>query len=349
MRWTVPGVALIFLVAAGIQAGCGHVNDQSPGGGPSPSGVSSSRASTRSSGGSARISGTGVQAGRTCGSAPRSCGFPGASNSGVRAGTTLRTVPGQVTSGAGWTWDASDQTVEVTGRGATVTGLAINGTLDIMASDVTVNAVRVTSGGYFGISLRHTVGVTIENSTITGQNTGSGRVASAICDLYSDSTGLVVRGNNIAYFKTGIQITAGQITGNYIHDPGYVAGDHTNGVLALGGTGPLTISDNTILNSRDQTDAINLDAASGGQPVANRTIEGNLLAGGSYTIYGGGTYGNTTSKIIITGNIFSKMYFAASGLYGVLAYFTASGPGNVWSGNTWDTSGQVVPLPAGAR
>jgi hypothetical protein len=101
MCWTVLGVGLIFLVTAGIQHGGGHVNDQSRAGGPSPSGVSSSRASARLSGGSARISGMAVQADRTYGSAPSSCGF-------VLAYFTASSI-GDVWSGN--TWDTSGQVV----------------------------------------------------------------------------------------------------------------------------------------------------------------------------------------------------------------------------------------------
>ena len=37
-------------------------------------------------------------------------------------------------------------------------------------------------------------------------------------------------------FKTAIQISTGLAHGNYIHNPGYIAGDHTNGFFANGGT-----------------------------------------------------------------------------------------------------------------
>jgi hypothetical protein len=58
-------------------------------------------------------------------------------------------------------------------------------------------ATRVT-GGTFGIGLTHTTGVTIENSTISGQNATTGRVDSAIKDVYGDSTGMVIKDNDIS-------------------------------------------------------------------------------------------------------------------------------------------------------
>ena len=48
----------------------------------------------------------------------------------------------------------------------------------------------------------------------------------------------------------------------------------------------MTIRHNTIFNSHDQTDAISLFQDFGNQ--ANRTIDDNLVAGGGYSVYGGG-------------------------------------------------------------
>ena len=175
----------------------------------------------------------------------------------------------------------------VTGTGTVLSGLYIPYTLEIAASNVTVKDVQVVTGGSFAIDLRHTTGATIENSTISGQNATTGRVDSAIDDVYGDSTGMVIKDNNISAFRTAMQISTGLVHGNYIHNPGYIAGDHTNGIVTNGGTDPLTIEDNTIFNSLGQTDAISLDPATSGVPVANKTIENNFLAGGGYSIYGG--------------------------------------------------------------
>jgi hypothetical protein len=292
--------------------------------------------------------GQAVAATRTnCSPKPSACGFPDATNSGVPAGTRLTEVPVQATSGPGWAWNASTHTVNVTTNGVTITGLHISGILNIQANNVTVNKVQVSSSGdFFGISLRHTKDVTIENSTIGGTSRTMGRVGSAIHDVYDDSTGMLIKDNNIFSFKTAIQVTTGTITGNYIHDTGFVEGDHTNGILDIGTTQPLTIRDNTILDDQNQTDAVSLGATTGpGMPVAKKVVENNLLGGGSYTIYGGATHGNATSDIVIKNNVFSQLYFPKSGMWGPVAYFDTAGTGNVWTGNTWDTTGAVVPAP----
>ncbi len=270
-------------------------------------------------------------------------GFPDAS-AGVPAGTTLKTVPGQVSSGPGWAWNKADGYLEVSGNGADLTGLSVNGNIDISASNVTLNDVRLTAGGAgsFGVTLRHTSDVTIENSTITGVNTTSKRLMVGIKDIFGDATGTVVDNDNIAKTSTGVQIYQGTIENNYIHNMGMIPTDHLNGLTTNGDNDPLLIQHNTILNSFGQTDAIGLfqDFST----VSNVTINDNFLAGGGYTIYGGmGSYGKS-SGIVITNNIISTMYYPHGGYYGPVAYFDPTGTGNTWTGNTY-SNGTTIPEP----
>ena len=263
--------------------------------------------------------------------------FPDAATTGVPVGTILRTVPGQVSSGPGWEFDASTGSVEVTGDNAVLSDLYIPYNLDIKdVSNVTIDDDQVVTGGNFGVSLRHTANVTVENSTVSGQNSTTGRVDYAITDIYSDSTGIVIKNDNISDWRIGVYVTSGQVTSNYIHDPGFIAGDHTDGIFDNGGSRQLTISGNTILNSLGETDAIFLYVASG-LTTSNKTITDNLLAGGSYPLYGGGT-----SNIRVENNRFSQQYYPKSGQYGPVAYYDPHGKGNVWSGNVWDSTGQAV-------
>jgi hypothetical protein len=275
-----------------------------------------------------------------CITVPHACGFPDATDTGVPSGTALRSVPGQVSSGPGWYFDAKRGYVAVTATGTVLRGLELHCDLVIEASDVTVQDVQIVAGGYFGISLRHTTGVTIEYSTISGQNLTSGRINLAIDDVYGDSTGTVIKNDNISRFRTGVQISTGLIADNYIHDPGYIRGDHTNGIYVAGTTKPLVIYGNTIFNNLSQTDDINLDASDPGQDVANKIVVDNMLVGGGYSIYGGSAKNGRTSNIIIENNEFGELYYPRGGKYGPVAYFNSTGQGNVWSGNAWSRTSQ---------
>lgn len=84
------------------------------------------------------------------------------------------------------------------------------------------------------------------------------------------------------------------------------------------------------------------DSQDQGTVISNRIITDNLLAGGTYPIYGGFAFGNSTSHIVISDNHFSRIFFSTSGQYGTDADYNDSDPGNVWSGNVWDDTGQSV-------
>ena len=237
-------------------------------------------------------------------------GFPASTSTGVPAGTPMKSIPGQVSSGPGWAWNTSGGYLEVSGNGADLTGLKVNGNIDVSADNVTINHVKINAGGdgSMGISLRHTSGATIENSNINGLNTGACRLMVGIKDIYGDATGTVVENNNISKTATDVQIYAGTIENNYMHQHGMVTGDHVNGVTTNGDDQPLLIQHNTILNNYIQTDAIGLfqDFSN----VSNVTINNNFLAGG----------------------------------YGPATAYNPAGTGNVWSGNTY-TTGQAIPAP----
>jgi hypothetical protein len=266
-------------------------------------------------------------------------GFPDASDTGVPAGTRLRTVPGQVSSGPGWAYDRRGW-VTVFGRGAVLSDLKISSGVSVTGSEITIRNVEITVGGAdaIAIGLRHAHDVTIEDSTIRGRNTGGGRMMTGVKDVYGDATGVRVLSDDISRFETGVQIETGLISGNYLHDPGFRPGDHTNGVTSNGGvTARLTISHNTILIDRGQTDAVGLFEDHGVQ--RNRRITDNLLAGGSYAIYAGQRRGGPpTSGIVITGNRISTIYYAHGGNYGCAAHFNSRGRRNVWADNTLNTT-----------
>jgi hypothetical protein len=274
------------------------------------------------------------------------CGtYPDATNTGIPAGMKLLAVPGQVSKGPGWYYDPRGW-VEVDGDGAVLEGLSIPYNVDVTGSDVTIkdDAIRVT-GNSFGVSLRHTHNVTIEDSDIFGGNTGSGRLMVGIKDIFGDCVGTQVLGNNIWYTGTGIQIYGGLIENNYIHDMGYISGDHVNGITSNGSTTPLTIKHNTVLVNHSQTDAIGLFEDFGVE--ANVLITDNLLAGGGYTIYGGQNPGGPASyNIRITNNLISRAYYAQGGFFGPATAFNPGGSGNVWSGNVFFGGAQAISAPS---
>jgi hypothetical protein len=286
------------------------------------------------------------------------CGFPDTTDTGVPAGTALTQVPGQESSGPGWSF-SNENGLVVTGSGTVINGLDIDGGIEIEASNVTIeNSVITETGDWWGIGLYHSDNVTIQHCDISSPYaTGPNRLQEGIKDVYGDTTGSRILDNNIWHASTAIQVANGLMQGNYIHDFGFsdTGGDddHLNGISVGGGDlSTLLIKDNTIINNYNQTDAIALFQDFGTEE--NKTITGNLVAGGSYTIYGGGPneactafngtsgcYG-PSSNIVITNNVFATLYFSAGGTFGPVSAFNPSGSGNVWSGNVWAGTNQAV-------
>jgi hypothetical protein len=276
-----------------------------------------------------------------CAASPHVCGYPDVTNTGVPASAHLLSVPDKVSSGRGWKYDSRGW-VEVYGNGAILSNLYIPYNLDVSASNVTIDNVEiVVTGNSFGISLRHARNVTIENSEIySPYNSGPNRLQVGIKDIYADSSDTKVIGNNIWNTATGIALSEGLITDNYIHDLAYNSGDHVNGIASKAGDpAGLSIVHNTVFNPRGQTDAIQLSQDFG--PQLNCLITNNLLAGGAYSLYGGASGLAIPVNIVITNNRFAGLYYPHGGYYGPTAY-VASGSGDIWSGNFWDDTLQPI-------
>jgi hypothetical protein len=276
-----------------------------------------------------------------CAAAPTGCGYPGAATTGIQAGQKLIAVPGQETSGPGWTYSAEYQAVEVTSPGAVLSDLSVTGNLNIKAADVTVDNVAVTnSGNGWGIGLMHSANATIEHSSVSSP-AGADRLQVAVKDIYGDATGTNIQTTNIWNTDTAIQLSAGTVANNYIHNLEADAGDHVNGIVSDAGVAAgLTVTHNTVFNPISQTDCIALFEDFG--PQMNATVTNNLLSGGGYEVYGGANSGGATpTHITITGNRFATTYYPAGGSYGPAAAVSTTGT-DTWSGNTWDATGATV-------
>jgi hypothetical protein len=265
----------------------------------------------------------------------------------------LVSVPGQATSGNGWHWDPRGW-LKVDTPGAVVEGVDVSSTIDVSAPDVTIknskitNATGQTAAEHSSVGIKVDNGannVTVEDTEIFGQDGGINRMEVGIQAQWA-VTGLRVAGVDIHHMTTGVQTDQGVVQDSYIHDFGFFdwgapdGPDHLNGVTSNSSNGPLLVRHNTILNSFQQTDAISLFEDFG--PQANATIDGNLLAGGGWTIYGGDGDRAPTSNVVITNNRISRLYFPTGGYWGWIAKFTRTNSGNVLAGNVWDDSG----LPA---
>lgn len=277
-----------------------------------------------------------------CAARPSLCGYPDETNTGVKSGVALKRVPDEVSEGQGWHWDARGW-VSIDQPNTEFSNYEVNATIDVVASNVKISNVKVTVGGEtFGIALRRVSNTIIENCEI-GPPDSDIRLMVGVKDIYGDSKNTRIARCNIHHVSTAIQMDEGYAYKNYIHSLSMIEGDHLNGIMSNGGTSFFEIKGNTIFNSHTQTDTVALFQDFGTQ--GNRNIEGNLLAGGGYVIYGGYKEGSETFDIKIVGNRISRMYFPNGGFYGPATAFAPGGPGNIWLDNVWDETNQQVPVP----
>ena len=281
-----------------------------------------------------------AQATTYCATTPATCGFPQGSTTGyIIPLNQLTQVPQQATSGNGWSY--SNGTITVTGTNAVLDKISTAAGIDVRASGVTINQSRVYGAltGSPGIGLEPAANnTTIENTLIAGTNPTNGTMLVGVKDVQGTPvTGTVINKCNIYNTSSGIQIYQGTIENSYIHDLGNTGTEHLEDYNSTGNSGyPVTIFHNTLLNRQSQTAAVYEGADF--SPSQNITVNDNLLAGGGYTVYGGGIGVGSQAdpmNIVFTNNIFSQIYFANYGSYGPDAYYD-SGNGDVWSGNTSD-------------
>jgi hypothetical protein len=350
----VAAVVAGLLLMPGSNRGASTASSDVPGQAtPATSPPSSALASAPSGSGSGRKAGKHgakpeVLRSVNCGPDPHLCGFPDATNTGVPAGVTLRSVPGEVSRGPGWTSNAQGD-VEVSGNGAVFAGYSVHGYVDVTGSNAIIKDNAISNSGNDingdGVNLTGNPGnVTIEDNTISSPygSHGENGVFAGIKDVTGEAMGTRVLGNNIADASTGVQLYIGLIENNYIHDEALASADsHLNGTTSNGSTVPLTIQHNTVFNPNGQTDAVSLFEDFGVE--ANVVINNNLLAGGGYVVYGGQNPGGPQAhNIQITNNRFSTIYYPQSGYYGYITAFDPQAPGNVWSGNVWDKNNKPL-------
>lgn len=227
-----------------------------------------------------------------------SSGYPSASSTGSRG--TLTTISGDVL---------------LNTDGQIFENARIRGRLTVDANSVTIRNVEVINNDYW-VVLNYGLNMTIEDSTLIGGNNTQASVGDANSGYFTG------RRLNISGAADGLKMGAGsKIYSSYIHDLATFDGAHNDSIEVNGPD--VTISGNTILNQNSQTSAVfNMGS--------NVVIDGNFLAGGGYTIYGGS--GDGATNVRVTNNVLSTIFFAGSGFYGPSAYWPS---GSTWTNNKW--------------
>ncbi len=245
---------------------------------------------------------------------------------------SLKPLSSLPSSGGPVSYNAKTNVVYITQAGATISGYNFgNATVFVCASNVTIeNCSFTATTGYDAIQVNSGTNTTITNCTFDSQG-----IPSKVCAWITSKTPITVTNNRfIDTPADGVDVTGGGvISGNYFSGVGYsINGLHPDAIWITNSTTPMTISNNFIdwtnhpnsINSANNCIRITSELGN----VANVTVTGNYLIGGSTTIDAGNAGSGTFSNIAIANNYLG---FAA---YGVAFY---AGP---MSGVT--TSGNVI-------
>ena len=188
----------------------------------------------------------------------------------------------------------SSGSVSVSTNGAVVENLDIKGSINIDADNVTVRNVRVTNNGAKNlISITPgRSGILIEDVELDGRRVAThgivhGGYTARRVNVYGVGDGLRAGSNTV-------------IEDSWVHDLGhdgaYDSSPHLDAVQSVGGSN-ITIRNNRLEGPwQAQTSAIIFKADFA--PIRNAVIEGNLLSGGTYSLYV-----LSTSKYAVGGDV----------------------------------------------
>ena len=193
---------------------------------------------------------------------PPTDGHPTAATTGVRAGVALQRTG----------------TVYADEPGQVVDGLDVSGSVIVTADDVTIRNTRVTTNGArYGIEIRgETTGTVIEDVDVVGTDTN--------CSVGIVHSRYTARRVDVSGCGDGIRVGPDTLVeDSYIHDQRKWEGTHNDAIQTMGGSN-ITIRRNTVAGPwKESTSALIMMADLA--PIDRLTIEGNLLSGGTYTVY----------------------------------------------------------------
>lgn len=323
--------------------------------------------------------------GSGCFQSPGACGFPDPAfgNVGVPAGTTL-TPSGSITvKTAGTVIDAMDVTGQITIQASNVTVentrvSVVDGSGFLQgngpaSSDVVIGlgagGAAVTGTRLVDDTLTNAPGTTVQHAVYDGVPGGASPTGTVADGIYvrSQSNGSTAKttcnqtGNgNVATNTGGVDSLwwgPGTIKNSYDVAGLFIACDHIENVYQFAGD-PLDIEHSVLLNPVPQTANVFSDGKGG---AADLTINGSLLAGGGFDIYGDANLTPAKGSATITGNRFARCtttlvagsggthlcqagadshgFYPKGGSFGPDADMP---PAVTWSGNVWDDNGAAL-------
>lgn len=236
---------------------------------------------------------------------------PGPDNTGVPDGVTL----------------TPSESITVRDAGAVVENLDITGSVTVLADNVTIRNVRITSGDYYPIRYfdNDNRGLVVEDSEIIGL---SGDVTSGIAFAHYTARRVNVHGS-----ADGLKADEDvRIEDSWIHDLSNGEGEHNDDVQSTGGKG-VTIVHSVLEGASNAA----VQTGDEGAATEDLTLRCNWLSGGGYTLNIRGSGDTVPRNTQILDNRFGR-----DSAYGP---WTLDDPNPTVTGNVWDDDGTPIPYP----
>lgn len=244
---------------------------------------------------------------------------PGASTTGVPAGTTL-TASGSIT---------------IDKAGTVIDGRDVRGCITVAARNVVIRRTRVRCDSWYPVRIHDNASLLIEDSEIAGE--GPDATSSIAFENYTARRVNMHGASDGA--KVGVNVV---LEDNWIHDLWLAPGDHGDGIQTTGSDNVVIrnnyvdIADRGSSHGEDPNSVI--QAGIENNPNSRWLIEGNWFIGGNWTVHWDSGRG--------TGNIMRNNRFGRGTdvkgrrypLYGPIAWL---GQGT-FSGNVWDDTGDPI-------
>lgn len=224
-------------------------------------------------------------------------GFPGPGNTGVKAGTSLK----------------SSGSLTIKTDGAVIEGLNINGCVVVSAKDVVIRNTRISCGATYGIRTLNAKNLLVEDAEIDGK----GKIPVAVC--CGDYT---LRRVEVTNSVDGPRLgTNTVVEDSWIHHLKRLPGTH-NDTLQTTGASNIVVRGNRLepyySENNDPMNACLMIGSTTAPIVSNLLFEGNYCNGGNYSI--GVRTDLNASGIRLRDNVFGRDH-----RYGVVARPSQSG------------------------
>jgi hypothetical protein len=225
--------------------------------------------------------------------------------------------------------------------GTVIDSCSITGQIWVQAPNVTISNCLITTSESEMVNAIRVDGsgsVLVRDTEVFGE--GAGTPATAV-----GSDNFTLLRVDIHGFGDGVR--AGDnvtVRDSFIHDLRELGADPHNDCIQSTGGSHCRFIHNSLENQHAQTACFIFGPSLGN--IDDMLVEGNLLAGGGYSVYLGDDTGSglISTNIAFINNRWSRKFYANGGFHGPHSIVPLTGP-LVWRGNVWHDTEEIIGEP----